>query len=79
MTDASDTHGYNAGDTVLANINGAMIPGVVEGKEGDRFLVRLSTPWTDETGQSSDEAWLTSDKLDPSVGQGTGGTQALPS
>jgi hypothetical protein len=69
---------YQIGQAVLASIGGALIPGVVEATEQDKILVRLSEPWVDESGQKSDEAWLTPDKLNPALEEETGGTQALP-
>ena len=78
MTNASYRHDYRIGDAVLANIDGVQIPGVVEDTRDGKLLVRLSEPWVDETGGKSDEAWLTPDKLDPSLDEETGGTQALP-
>ncbi len=78
MTQSEYKHEFQIGDAVLADINGAQIPGVVEARQGERLLVRLSKPWMDATGQKSDEAWLTPDKLDPSLDEETGGTEALP-
>jgi hypothetical protein len=78
MSQAEYRHEFQIGEAVLADINGARIPGVVEARDGDRLLVRLAEPWTDATGRTSDEAWLTSDKLDPSLDEETGGTEALP-
>lgn len=78
MTQAEYRHEFQVGEAVLAHINGVPIPGVVEARQGDRLLVRLSEPWVDETGQSSTEVLLTPDELDPSLDEETGGTQALP-
>jgi len=78
MTNTSCRHDYRIGDAVLANIDGVQIPGVVEDKRDGKLLVRLSEPWVDQTGRKSDEAWLTPDKLDPSLDEETGGKQALP-
>lgn len=77
MTDTQ--HQFQIGEAVLARLGGTPIPGVIEATEGERYLVRLAEPWADESGQTSDEAWVTADKLDPSIEQETGGTQALPS
>lgn len=78
MTEAEYEHEFRVGEAVLADINGARIPGVVEAKQGNRLLVRLSKPWVDQTGKKSDEALLTPDELDPSLDAETGGTEALP-
>jgi len=78
VTQADYRHEFQIGEAVLADINGARIPGVVEARQGDRLLVRLSEPWVDQTGQSSTEALLTPDELDPSLDEETGGTEALP-
>lgn len=78
MTQAEYKHEFQVGDAVLVDMNGAQIPGVIEDKQEGKVLVRLSQPWADETGQTSDEAWLTPDKLDPSLDAETGGAEALP-
>lgn len=78
MAHAEYKHDYRIGEAVLADINGARIPGVIEDKCDGQLLVRLAEPWVNESGQKSDEAWLTPDKLDPSLDEETGGTEALP-
>jgi len=40
--------------------------------------VRLSEPWVDETGRSSDTVALSPDRLEPILDQETGGENALP-
>jgi hypothetical protein len=78
MTNTEYQHEFRIGDAVLADVDGAQIPGVIEDRQGDKLLVRLSEAWVDGTGKKSDEAWLTADKLDPSLEEETGGTEALP-
>lgn len=78
MTDAKYSHDYQVGEAVLARVDGALIPGIIEDRQEGKLLVRLSKPWTDAAGQRSDEAWFTPDQLDPSLDEETGGTQALP-
>ena len=70
-------HDYQVGDAVLADFHGAQIPGVIEDKRDDALLVRLAQPWTDETGEATDSAWLSPGRLSPQLGQ-AGGEQALP-
>ena len=64
----SNDHIYTIGDSVLVTRGGAPIPGVIEGQEGERYLVHLAQAWSDETGQESHEAWATADELSPSLG-----------
>lgn len=71
MTDT--THEYQAGDAVLADFDGAQIPGVIEGSQEGRYLVRLSEPWTNATGQQSDEALLPGERLSPLTGDTVSG------
>ena len=78
MANTEYKHNYTVGEAVLAHLNGVLIPGVVEATQDSKLLVRLSSPWVDDTGQQSDEAWMTPDQLDPSIDEETGGKQALP-
>jgi len=78
MTNTEYSHNYTVGEAVLARLDGAQVPGVIEATRDDKLLVRLSEPWVNELGQQSDEVWLTPDQLDPSLDEETGGTQALP-
>jgi hypothetical protein len=78
MANTGYKHHYTVGEAVLARLNGVLIPGVIEATQEERLLVRLSEPWVNETGQRSDEAWLTPDQVDPSIDEETGGTEALP-
>lgn len=78
MTDSTERHQYQIGDAVLADCRGVRVPGVIEDEEGGQFRVRLSEPWVDETGQSSDSVLLPASSLDPSLEQETGGTELLP-
>jgi len=71
-------HQYRVGDAVLADLNGARVPGVVEDEQEGKLLIRLAEPWIDETDQKSDEVWLTPDKLAPSLEEETGGSGTLP-
>jgi hypothetical protein len=78
MANAQSQHDFQIGDAVLADFNGALIPGVVEAKQEDTILVRLSEPWMNEAGQQSDEAWLTPDKLNPAIAEETGEQERFP-
>ena len=78
MANTEYKHHYTVGEAVLAHLNGVLIPGVIEATQEERLLVRLSEPWINESGQRSDEAWLTPDLVDPSIEVETGGTEALP-
>jgi hypothetical protein len=78
MTNTEYRHDYRIGEAVLANLNGVLIPGVIEDKQDGKLLIRLSDPWVNETGQPSDEVWLTPDRPDPSIDEETGGNEALP-
>ncbi|MBV9281902.1 MAG: hypothetical protein JOZ41_17625 [Chloroflexi bacterium] len=69
---------FQVGDAVLADLNGARVPGVIEDKREGEAFVRLAQPWTDERGRQSTEAWVPFDRLDVYVNQETGGSQALP-
>jgi hypothetical protein len=71
MTEMSAQHEYQVGDSVLADVRGAPVPGVIEGQEGGRFLVRLAQPWTDESGESQESVWLSPDQLRVNVGEPT--------
>lgn len=70
-------HEYQIGDSVLVNLNGAQIPGVIEDEKNNQWMVRIAQPWTDESGRQSDEVWVTQERLTPSREE-TGGTAALP-
>lgn len=80
MTSPSYEHTYQIGDSVLATVGnaGARIPGVIEAYEDGKYQVSLSQPWVDDQSQEVQDVWLTPDLLDPSIGEETGGTQALP-
>jgi hypothetical protein len=78
MANTEYKHHYIVGEAVLAHVSGVLIPGVIEATQEERLLVRLSEPWMNETGQRSDEAWLTPDQVDPSIDEETGGTEVLP-
>lgn len=79
MTESVSKHQYNIGDSVLVKMgNGMQVPGVIEDTRGDQFQVKLAEPWADESGRSSDDMWVTPDRLDPSIEEETGGQQALP-
>lgn len=75
----NDTQAFQIGSAVLADLGGAQIPGVIVANDGDRYLVQLSQPWTDETGQQSNTFALAADRLSLAIDQETGGQQALPS
>lgn len=78
MTEPNQAQSFEIGDAVLADLNGVQIPGVVEDRDGERFVIRLAEPWADETGNRSDTATLPADKLDASINSETGGEQLLP-
>jgi hypothetical protein len=80
MTDSTYRHTFQIGDAVLATVGneGAQIPGVIEAYEDGKYQVSLSQPWVDDQSQEVQDVWLSPDQLDPSVGEETGGTQALP-
>jgi len=78
MTNSNPKHTYQVGDAVLANLNDARIPGVVEEEHDGKYLVRLADPWTNDAGLKSDTQWLSPELLEPNVNVETGGEQALP-
>lgn len=65
MNTGTATHTYKPGDSVLAHLGGASVPGVVESVEGDQISVMLAQPWTDEQGNSTHSMSLSPDKIEP--------------
>jgi hypothetical protein len=78
MANSSSQHEYQIGDSVLVDMNGAQVPGVVEDTQGNQISVRLAEPWTDETGQGSESISVPADRLSPQVSGEPAGEQALP-
>jgi hypothetical protein len=62
-------HNYQVGDSVLADMNGTRVPGVIEATDGDRLHVRLSQPWVDENGSQTDIAVLATNQVEPVLGE----------
>lgn len=79
MTSGQDGSNFTIGDAVLATINGAQFPGVVEDTEEDRVLVRVAQPMRLESGDVTDSVWLSPNQLDRSLNEESSGQQALPS
>jgi len=75
---SGNQHDYQVGDAILANLNDARIPGVIEDVQGGRVLVRLADPWIDDAGLQSDTQWLSDDLVEPYVNSEGGSEQALP-
>lgn len=71
-------HDYQIGDAVLVDMGTAQVPGVIIDTQEDAVTVRLSEPWSDETGQASDTVSVDTSKLTTYIQQETGGQQALP-
>lgn len=78
MTESTYRHNWQIGDAVLADFNGAQVPGVIEDTRSGQALVRLADPWIDESGRRNDTMWLPNDRLSTFVNEETGGEQALP-
>lgn len=77
MNESHADHRFAPGDAVLATVRGAQIPGVITDVQGERILVQVSQPWTDETGQPTDTLALTPKDLSPAIDQSAGGTPEL--
>ncbi|MGI8968725.1 MAG: hypothetical protein ACR2GA_06450 [Chloroflexota bacterium] len=78
MTEQAPAHQYQIGDTVLAVLDGARIPGVIENIEGERLMLQLAQPWMDEAGHPTDTVAVTAAQVESYVNEETGGQQALP-
>jgi hypothetical protein len=46
----SSAHAYEIGDTVLARMGSAQVPGVIDSINGLQLQVRLAQPWVDAEG-----------------------------
>ena len=69
-------HKYDVGDSVLVDMNGAQIPGVIEDVDGDVLRIRLAQPWVTETAEPSDTVSVHPDRVSPQLG--SDGTPELP-
>jgi hypothetical protein len=76
MTESSRE--YQIGDSVLVDMRGALIPGVIDDRDGDRLSVHLAEPWSDESGIPSDSVTVGADQLRPYLEETSTGQQALP-
>lgn len=74
----TNSQNFQIGNAVLADYNGAQIPGVVEDVQNGKAYVRLAEPWVDETGQKSDTVWIPTDRLSLYIDEETGSKEALP-
>ena len=65
MDTGSTANDFNPGDSVLARLNDARIPGVVEATDGDRLHIRLSQPWVDDSGTETSTVLLPVSEVEP--------------
>ena len=65
MNNATSAHAYEPGDSVLVDVNGARVPGVVESTQGDQIEVMLAQPWTDESGNSTHSVTVPTSQAEP--------------
>lgn len=78
MTEEASQHTYHIGDSVLVDVQGSQIPGVIEDERNGEFQVKLAQPWVDESGRQAQDAWVSPDRLSAYIEEETGGTEALP-
>jgi hypothetical protein len=80
MTESTGGHRFQIGDSVLATVGDqrAQVPGVIEAYEDGKFQVSLSQAWVDDQSQEVQDIWLSPDRLDPYIGEETGGVETLP-
>jgi hypothetical protein len=65
MNGETAAHVYRPGDSVLAHLGDARVPGVVESASDDQIEVMLAQPWTDEHGNPSHTMMLSPGQIEP--------------
>jgi hypothetical protein len=71
-------HEFQVGDSVLVDMSGALVPGVIEEHRGDQCVVRLAQAWSDASGQRSDSVTVPTASLQPGEDAGPAGTLPAP-